>query len=125
MTDPTPVNPPPGDDGTVAYVPHDEFRAGLPRGRFRVIVNPTLARPWIVRRTWTTQLSIAVIGIGAALAVSGHAWVGLAVVALGIAGNRLVRHQAGKLVLHLALTDRAVYDEVTSNGVMEVQAERP
>jgi len=119
------VNPPSAEDDGLPYVPHDEFRAGLPHGRFRVVVNPTLARPWIVRRTWTTQLSLAVIGIGAALAVSGHGWIGGAVVALGIVGNRLVRHQAGRLVLHLALSDPAVYDEVTSNGVMEVRSQHP
>jgi len=35
--------------------------------------------------------------------------------------NRLVRHQAGKIVLQLALHHAAVYAEVTSNGVMEVR----
>jgi hypothetical protein len=32
-----------------------------------------------------------------------------------------VRHQAPKIVLHLALKDPAVYAEVTTNGVMEVR----
>jgi len=40
---------------------------------------------------------------------------------LGIAANRLVRVQAGKIVLQLAVRDPAVYAEVTGNGVMEVR----
>ena len=35
--------------------------------------------------------------------------------------NRLVRRQAGPIVLHLATRDAAVYAEVTGNGVMEVR----
>jgi len=42
-------------------------------------------------------------------------------VVLGIIANRLVRRQAGRIVLQLAMHNPAVYAEVTSNGVMEVR----
>lgn len=105
----------------VPHVPHEEFRAGLPIGRFRVVVNPALARPYIVHRTRVNALSFSLICLGAALALAGQAVGGLVLVALGIGANRLVRHQAGRLVLHFAQKDPAVYDEVTANGVMEVR----
>lgn len=111
----------PDDDGFVPYIAHDEFRNGLAHGRFRVVVNPTLARPYVVQRTRVTVLAVLVIGSGAALALSGQALAGVVLVALGIAANRLVRHQAAKIALHLALKDPAVYAEVTTNGVMEVR----
>jgi hypothetical protein len=108
-------------DEFVPYIPHGEFVAGLPHGHFRMVVNPTLARPYVVRRTRVIVLSVTVIAVGAALALAGQVVVGGVLVALGIVANRIVRHQAGKIVLHLAARDPQVYDEVTSNGVMEVR----
>lgn len=105
----------------VPYIPHDEFRNGLPHGRFRIVVNPALVRPYVVQRTRVNVLAVIVIGAGAVLALSGLAGPGVVLVALGIAANRVVRHQAARIVLHLAARDPAVYAEVTSNGVMEVR----
>ena len=109
------------DDAFVPFVAHAEFRDGLPRGDFRIVVNPALARPYVVQRTRVDLLATAVIGAGAVLALSGQAVPGLVLVVLGIAANRLVRVQAGKIVLQLAVRDPAVYAEVTGNGVMEVR----
>ncbi len=110
---------------TVPFIAHQEFCAGLPFGRFRVVVNPALARPYVMQRTRMTAVAITVIGLGAALALAGRAWAGVALVAAGIVLNRVVRHQAGKIVLHLALNDAAVYRDVTSGGVMEVRRTAP
>jgi hypothetical protein len=115
------VSAPSDDEAFVPYVEHDEFRRGLPHGRFRIVVNPTLVRPYIVQRTRVNVLAISLIGVGAALALAGQAWPGAALVVLGIAANRVVRSQAARIALHLALKDAAVYAEVTSNGVMEVR----
>jgi CO/xanthine dehydrogenase FAD-binding subunit len=109
------------EDNFVAYIAHDEFRRGLPHGHFRIIVNPQLVRPYIVQRTHVNVLAMAFIGVGAVLALAGQALPGVLLVALGIVANRVVRHQAAKIALHLALKDPAVYAEVTSNGVMEVR----
>lgn len=109
------------DSDTVPYIPHQEFRNGLPYGRFRIVVNPTLARPFVVRRTRVDWVAMGVISLGAVLALTGYPLGGAALVALGIAANRLVKHQAGRILLHLALTQPKVYEEVTSNGTMEVR----
>jgi hypothetical protein len=108
------------DDGFVPHIAHDEFRHGASRGRFRIVVNPTLA-PYAVRRTRIDLLAAAIIGVGAVLALGGHAVAGIVLVALGIFANRVVRRQAGRILLHLASSDPAVYAEVTGNGVMEVR----
>ena len=108
-------------DEFVPYVSHAEFVAGLPHGHFRMVVNPALARPYVVRRTRVIVLSVTVITLGAALALAGQVALGGVLVALGIVANRIVRSQSGKIVLHLATRDAQVYDEVTSNGVMEVR----
>lgn len=108
-------------DDTVPHIAHHEFRAGAPVGRFRVVVNLALARPYVVRRTRIDVLAIVLIGAGAVLALGGLAWAGLALVALGIAANRATRWQAGRIVLHLAERDPAVYREVTEGGIVEVR----
>jgi hypothetical protein len=109
------------DEDFVPYIGHDEFRRGAAFGHFRIVVNPVLVRRYVVRRSRVDLLAAAVIGAGAVLALSSHALTGLVLVVLGIAANRLVRHQAGKIALQLAARDPAVYAEVTSNGVMEVR----
>jgi hypothetical protein len=123
VTSPTPSTDA-ADDGFVPYIAHDEFRRGLPHGHFRLVVNPALARPYVVQRTRINVFAITAIGIGAVLALSGQALPGAVLVVLGIVANRLVRHQAGRIVAHLALKDPTVYAEVTSNGVMEVRRAR-
>jgi hypothetical protein len=109
------------DADAVPYIAHAEFRNGVAHGRFRLVVNPKLAQPYVLQRTRINVVSMAFIGAGAVLALGQQAWTGGVLVALGIAANRLVRWQAGKIVLHLAQADAAAYDEVTRLGILEVQ----
>jgi hypothetical protein len=110
------------DTGEFAeYVAHEEFRAGLPAGRFRVIVNPKLARRYVSQRLLLVVVVTPVIGIGLALALTGRTWPGALLVAAGVLLNRAVMWQAPKILLHMATRNPAVYEVVTRNGVMEVQ----
>jgi hypothetical protein len=108
-------------DDAVPYVPHAEFKAGLAHGHFRVVVNPELSRRFVVHVTRANYLALALIGVGAALALAKAMVAGGVLVALGMALNRLVRHQAARILLHLAQRNEAVYDQATTHGVMEVQ----
>lgn len=105
----------------VPYVPHASFREGLPLGRYRVVVNPTLARPYVMQTTRARWLSLFLIVVGAGLALQGQGWAGVVLAGLGVAFSRLVRHHAPRIVLHLAQNNAAVYAEVTTNGVLEVR----
>jgi hypothetical protein len=103
------------------YVPFQEFRDGLPRGRFRVIVNPELARQFVLHRVHATQLAIAIIGPGIALALVGRPVIGAVLVAVGIGFKRIVRWQAPRILLHLASRQPSTYDAATEHAVMEVR----
>lgn len=103
------------------YVDFDEFRAGLPAGRFRVIVNPKLARRYVSQRLLLIVLLVPVIGIGLALALMGATWAGAALVFAGIAFNRLVMWQAPKILLHMAAREAKHYEYATQNGLLEVR----
>jgi hypothetical protein len=113
-------DPAPDDDG-VPYIAHPEFRSGLPFGRFRIVVDPARARPYVMQRLHMHAVAIALMGLGAALALSGQPWPGVALVATGVVVNRLVKRQAAKILLHLAMKDAAVYRDVTENAIMEVR----
>lgn len=106
---------------TAEYIPFDEFRNGLPHGRFRVVVNPSLAAPFVAHRTHATPLAIALIGPGIAAALVGHAWTGGLLVAAGVLLRWTVRKHAPRILLHLAARVPSVYEYATEHGVMEVQ----
>jgi hypothetical protein len=108
-------------EDAVPYVPHEEFRAGLPTGRIRVVVNPKLARRYVSQRLMLIVLMMPLIGVGIALALMGRTWLGAGLVAAGVILNRVVMAQAPKILLQMAVRDAAVYDFVTQHGLVEVR----
>lgn len=106
---------------TAEYFPFEEFRQGLPQGRFRVIVNPALAVAFVSHRTYALPLAIALIGPGIALALAGHPWIGGPLVAAGILLRWSVKTRAPRILLHLATRVPAVYEQAAEHGVMEVR----
>jgi hypothetical protein len=107
---------------TPLYVPHADFVRGLPAGQFKVIVNPELARPWVRARLMVVPICLTIAGLGIALALSGHAWWGLGVVAMAVLLNRAVRLQAPQILLHLATQSESIYLRAMEQGLLEVQA---
>ena len=67
MTGPDAAN----DDSDAEHIAFEEFRNGLPHGRFRVIVNPELAQRFVARRVNVVPIAIAVVGCGIASALAG------------------------------------------------------
>jgi hypothetical protein len=108
-------------DDEVPFIDHSHFKSGLPRGQFRVVVNPALARPYIVHRLHLNAALIVFIALGAALAMAGIGLAGLLICAAGVIASRLTRQQAPRIILQLAQNDPKVYAEVTTNGVLEVR----
>lgn len=103
------------------YVAFEDFRSGLPAGRFRVVVNPKLARRFVSQRLMLIVLLMPVIGVGLALALWGFTWVGGALVAAGIVFNRVLMWQAPQILLHMASRDARVYQHATQHGLLEVR----
>lgn len=112
----------PTDPATGIYVPFAEFRAGLPIGRFRVIVNPEKAQKYIKHRLFIVGIALPLLGIGAALAISGYVWVGLPMVVLGLVLPRVVKAHAPKILLHLAQQDAKTYREAIDFEILEVRS---
>jgi hypothetical protein len=104
------------------FVPHADFVRGLPAGQFKVIVNPELARPWVRGRLLIVPICLTVAGLGTALALAGHPWWGLGVVAFAVLLNRAVRLQAPQILLYLATQSEPIYLRAMEQGLLEVQA---
>lgn len=103
-------------------VSHEEFCAGLPVGRFRVIVNAALAPKYVQHRLWLKILLLPVLGIGLALGLSGYVWAGLALVLVGVLAPRMIKKRAPELLLHLATRDKDIYREAIDYEILEVRA---
>jgi hypothetical protein len=111
----------PAEGETAAYIAFEEFRDGLPLGRFRVIVNPALAQRFVAQRVNATPVAIALIGFGIASALEGHPVAGALLVAAGVLFRRAIKWQAAKILLYLAQRQSATYYDATTNGVMEAR----
>lgn len=105
-------------------VSHAEFCRGLPAGRFRVIVNPQRAKKYIRHRLFIVAIALPMLGIGAALAISGYPWPGLALVVAGVLLHRTVTAQAARILLYLATQDARTYREAIEYEILEVQLAR-
>ncbi len=110
MTDPSPI-----------HVPFSEFRSDLPTGRLRVIVNPERAQKYVKHRLFVVGIALPLLGLGAALALSGYLWAGLPMVLLGFLLPRVVKAHAPRILLHLAQQDAKTYQEAIDFEILEVR----
>jgi hypothetical protein len=103
------------------FVSHQAFRAGLPAGRFRLIVNPERAQKYVKHRLFVVGISLPILGIGTALSLSGYPWVGLPMIIVGALFHRVIKAHAAKILLHLALQDEKTYLEALEFEILEVR----
>lgn len=104
----------------VEFIPFNEFKNGLPFGRFRVIVNPKLAQSYMRNRLNVVPVVLVLIVLGLAIAFYSSRWLGGAMVVIGVVVNRLIKAQAPKMVLHLATRDEAAYRDLLNKEIMSV-----
>ena len=112
---------PSADTSSPIYVPHQEFCAGVPTGRFRLIVNPERAQKYVKHRLFVVGISLPLLGIGTALSLWGYPWVGLPLVIVGALLPRIIKAQAAKILLYLAMHDAKTYDQAIEYEILEVR----
>jgi hypothetical protein len=105
-------------------LPHQEFRSGVPLGRYSLIVNPERAQRYVKHRLFVVGISLPLLGIGAALAMSGYPWIGLPLVIVGGLLHRVIKAHAAKILLYLALHDDRTYHEAIDFEILEVRHRR-
>jgi hypothetical protein len=109
------------DAGRQVEVSHAEFCAGLPAGRFRLIVNPEKAQKYIKHRLFIVGIALPLIGLGTALSWSGYTWAGLPLIAIGFLLPRVVKAHAPKILLHLSLWEARTYRDALEFEILEIR----
>ena len=109
------------ESGRQVEVSHAEFCAGLPAGRFRLIVNPELAQKYIKHRLFVVGIALPTIGLGTALSWSGYTWAGLPLIAIGLLLPRVVKAHAPKILLFLAAREARTYRDALEFEIMEIR----
>lgn len=105
-------------------VPHEEFKIGLPVGRFRLIVNPNKAYRYVRHRLYLNGISIPLLGTGVALGLVGYLIPGTIFCVIGFGLRWFVKREAPKILLHLVQKDAKVYYEAIEYEIMEVRLAR-
>ena len=107
--------------GSQVEVTHQEFCAGLPAGRFHLIVNPEKAQKYIKHRLFIVGIALPVIGLGTALSWSGYTWAGLPLIAIGFLLPRVVKAHGPKILLFLAQRELRTYRDALDFEIMEIR----
>jgi hypothetical protein len=99
---------------------HAEFVNAYAEGRVKVAVDPAEASKYLSARLMLPLFTIPVLGCGAALALVGWIWTGLALIALGSIAPRLIKRSAPHFVLTQAVQHEEIYREVTQAGILQI-----
>jgi hypothetical protein len=99
---------------------HAEFVEAYRAGSIRVQVDRAAAARYVSVRLLLPFVMLPVLGIGVALALTGWVWTGLAVIAGGTLAPMLIKRTAPHFVITQALQDRAFYDDVAANGLLQI-----
>jgi hypothetical protein len=99
---------------------HAEFVSAYAHGQVRVAVDPTAAAQYLSARLLLPFFAMPVLGAGIALALLGWIWSGLALIATGFVGPRLIKRSAPQFVLTQAVQKEEIYREVTQTGILQI-----
>lgn len=99
---------------------HSEFVQAFHGGVVRIDFDPARAGRYLSARMLLPLFMLPVLGAGVALALLGHVWTGLAVIAAGMVAPRLIKRSAPHFLLTQALEDETVFNELSRTGVLRV-----
>jgi hypothetical protein len=105
-------------------VPYEEFKNGLPLGRFRLVVNPHKAYRFLAHRLYLNGISIPLLGAGVACGLVGHLILGTVLCVIGFGLRWFVKNQAPRILLHLVQNDPKTYYDSIEYEIMEVRMAR-
>ena len=99
----------------------EDFRTGLPVGRFRLIIHPFLAQRYIHQKLFVMYFALPLLALGLLLGYYGNPWMGVPLVLLALLLNPLVRVNAPRILLFLAARSNDIYHQAIEQRIMEVR----
>ena len=103
-----------------ATPPHHEFVTGIHAGAIQVRFDAKDAARFLSARLLLPLVMMPVLGVGVALALTGWIWTGLLIIAAGIIVPRLIKRNAPRLLIQLALEDEKLYQNLLRAQVMQI-----
>ena len=105
---------------------HGEFVDGYKAGSIRVNVDRAGAARYLSARLLLPFVTLPVLGVGVAAALTGWVWTGLAIIGAATLARILIRWSAPHFVIVQALEDRQFYEDVAAKGLLQITpAEAP
>jgi hypothetical protein len=108
------------DQASLAFS-YEDFRTGLPVGRFRLIIHPFLAQRYVHQKLFVMYLALPLLFLGLTFSYYGAAWLGLPLMILALLLNPLVRVNAPRILLFLAARSAEIYRQAIEQRIMEVR----
>lgn len=99
---------------------HADFVAGYAAGSIRVNVDRAAAARYLSARLLLPFVTLPLLGLGTALALTGWVWTGLAIIFAATLARILIRWSAPHFLIVQALEDPQFYDEVVASGVLKI-----
>ncbi len=109
------------DDHMPSMFSFEDFRTGLPVGRFRLIIHPFLAQRYIHQKLFVMYLALPLLVLGLLLGYYDKAWLGAPLVVLALLLNPLVRVNAPRILLFLSARSAEIYHQAIEQRIMEVR----
>jgi len=100
---------------------HEEFVAAYQDRSIRVTVDRGAAARLVSGRLLLPFVLLPVLGLGVALALTGHVFAGAAVFIAGLALRFLVRASSHGFVLKRSLQDPRFYEEVKQKRILLIE----
>ena len=97
---------------------HEQFVRGYHAGRVQVHVDRTAATRLVSARLMLPFVLLPVLGLGVALALTGHLFAGVAVFLAALGLRFFVRATSQGFVLNRALHDAAFYEEMVHRKIL-------
>ena len=105
---------------------HAEFVAGYEAGSIRVDIDRAGAARYLSARLLLPFVTLPVLGVGTALALTGWVWTGLLIIGAATIARILIRWSAPHFIVTQALEDPKLYEDVAANGLLQIKpAEAP
>jgi len=103
-----------------AALPHHEFVTAIHGGAITVRFDPKGSARFLSAQLLLPLVMMPVLGVGVALALTGWIWTGLLIIAAGVIVPRLIKRNAPRFLIQLALDDEKVYRNLLRAQVMQI-----
>jgi len=100
---------------------HQAFVQAYKSGQLNFYMSQKTAAEYLSRRLLLPLFMLPVLGTGVALVLIGWYITGVIVFLLGYIAPRLIKKNAPSLLLYQALNDPHTYEELRSEGVLEIE----